>query len=189
MMLVGMSDPGLAILPTHRLVSGLPALTSSDLANAISSHLAVEKMGTGEEAAKKTWMRMERDGGQNVFGFGTASDSGWLFARVTDASPMSQLAADQSDACAAGSEPLAQARHRRFAETAVSTERANVPICASARRALQAIDSKSCQLACLVPPARIEHVESIASQFEKMPPKSTYFYPKLLSGLVFNPLT
>jgi uncharacterized protein (DUF1015 family) len=53
----------------------------------------------------------------------------------------------------------------------------------------QALADKSCQLACLVPPARIEHVEAIASKFEKMPPKSTYFYPKLLSGLVFNPLT
>ena len=34
----------------------------------------------------------------------------------------------------------------------------------------------------------MEHVESIASKLEKMPPKSTYFYPKLLSGLVLNPL-
>ena len=31
-------------------------------------------------------------------------------------------------------------------------------------------------------------VESIAGNLEKMPPKSTYFYPKLLSGLVFNSL-
>jgi uncharacterized protein (DUF1015 family) len=46
--------------------------------------------------------------------------------------------------------------------------------------------AKSCQMACLVPPAQIEHVEEIASHLEKMPPKSTYFYPKLLSGLVFN---
>ncbi|HEY2252748.1 MAG TPA: DUF1015 domain-containing protein, partial [Planctomycetaceae bacterium] len=41
-------------------------------------------------------------------------------------------------------------------------------------------------LACLVPPAQIEHVESIAARLEKMPPKSTYFYPKLQTGLVFN---
>jgi uncharacterized protein (DUF1015 family) len=34
----------------------------------------------------------------------------------------------------------------------------------------------------------MDHVESIASNLEKMPPKSTYFYPKLLSGLVLNPL-
>jgi len=32
------------------------------------------------------------------------------------------------------------------------------------------------------------HVEEIAGTLEKMPPKSTYFYPKLLSGLVFHSL-
>ena len=32
------------------------------------------------------------------------------------------------------------------------------------------------------------HVEQIAGNLEKMPPKSTYFYPKLLSGLVFHSL-
>ena len=40
----------------------------------------------------------------------------------------------------------------------------------------------------LVPPATMAHVERIAGNLEKMPPKSTYFYPKLLSGLVFNSL-
>jgi uncharacterized protein (DUF1015 family) len=48
--------------------------------------------------------------------------------------------------------------------------------------------ARRCDLACLVPPAGMEHVEAIASNLEKMPPKSTYFYPKLLSGLVLNPL-
>ena len=40
----------------------------------------------------------------------------------------------------------------------------------------------------LVPPATMQHVEQIAGNLEKMPPKSTYFYPKLLTGLVFNSL-
>ena len=48
--------------------------------------------------------------------------------------------------------------------------------------------AKSCDLACLVPPAGMSDVEAIASNLEKMPPKSTYFYPKLLSGLVLNTL-
>jgi uncharacterized protein (DUF1015 family) len=43
-------------------------------------------------------------------------------------------------------------------------------------------------VACLVAPARMNHVESIASNLETMPPKSTYFYPKLLTGLVLNAL-
>jgi uncharacterized protein (DUF1015 family) len=44
----------------------------------------------------------------------------------------------------------------------------------------------ACDLAALVPPATMGHVERIAGNREKMPPKSTYFYPKLLTGLVFN---
>ena len=53
---------------------------------------------------------------------------------------------------------------------------------------LTSLDREECDLACLVPPAGMEHVEAIASNLEKMPPKSTYFYPKLLSGLVLNPI-
>ena len=48
--------------------------------------------------------------------------------------------------------------------------------------------TRGCDLACLVPPAQMAHVESIASNLETMPPKSTYFYPKLLTGLVLNPI-
>ena len=43
-------------------------------------------------------------------------------------------------------------------------------------------------LAALVMPAKLEHVEAISLHKERMPAKSTYFYPKLLSGLTFNPL-
>src|SRR5205814_424085 len=48
--------------------------------------------------------------------------------------------------------------------------------------------AKECQVAVLVPPATMAHVETIAGNLEKMPPKSTYFYPKLLTGLVYNSL-
>jgi uncharacterized protein (DUF1015 family) len=51
-----------------------------------------------------------------------------------------------------------------------------------------AVAGKQCQLAVLVPPASMHHVEEIAGNLEKMPPKSTYFYPKVLSGLVFHSL-
>ena len=56
------------------------------------------------------------------------------------------------------------------------------------REVVEATAARQCQLAVLVPPAGMQHVEQIAGNLEKMPPKSTYFYPKLLSGLVFNPL-
>ena len=43
-------------------------------------------------------------------------------------------------------------------------------------------------LAALVMPATLEHIREISEHGERMPAKSTYFYPKLLSGLVINPL-
>jgi len=43
-------------------------------------------------------------------------------------------------------------------------------------------------LAALVMPARVGDVEAISLSGERMPAKSTYFYPKLLSGMVFHTL-
>ncbi|HMO66690.1 MAG TPA: DUF1015 domain-containing protein, partial [Verrucomicrobiota bacterium] len=44
------------------------------------------------------------------------------------------------------------------------------------------------ELAALVMPATVEHIRAISSHGEWMPAKSPYFSPKLLSGLVINPL-
>jgi uncharacterized protein (DUF1015 family) len=49
-------------------------------------------------------------------------------------------------------------------------------------------DGSKYPLAALVMPATVAHIRSISEHGERMPAKSTYFYPKLLSGLVFNPL-
>ena len=45
------------------------------------------------------------------------------------------------------------------------------------------------ELCCLVMPASLAHVKAISEAGERMPAKSTYFYPKLLSGLVINPIS
>lgn len=189
MMFVGMSDPGLAILPTHRLVSGLPDLTADDVRAALEKHFEIETIGTGPEGARETWELIEADGEQNVLGFGTTADGQWLLARVTDASPMKTLAPDQSDAWRALGVSLL---HRLAIDHLIG---GRYPDASPKFKYVHLLDevnegqqTKSCQLACLVPPAQISDVEEIASHFEKMPPKSTYFYPKLHSGLVFNSL-
>ena len=45
------------------------------------------------------------------------------------------------------------------------------------------------ELVTIVMPATINHVRLISEAGERMPAKSTYFYPKLLSGLILNPLS
>jgi uncharacterized protein (DUF1015 family) len=43
-------------------------------------------------------------------------------------------------------------------------------------------------LTALVQPPSLEQIQAVSRHLERMPAKSTYFYPKLLTGLVFNPL-
>ena len=49
-------------------------------------------------------------------------------------------------------------------------------------------DGAAYGLAALVMPATLDHIRQISQNGERMPAKSTYFYPKLLSGLVINPI-
>ena len=53
------------------------------------------------------------------------------------------------------------------------------------REAVQAVDSGEAEVAVLMRPTRIEDVFAVAQRGETMPQKSTYFYPKLVSGLLF----
>ena len=54
---------------------------------------------------------------------------------------------------------------------------------------IRALDEDSYQAAFLLRPTPVEQVRSVAAEGETMPPKSTYFFPKLLTGIVFNPLS
>ena len=54
--------------------------------------------------------------------------------------------------------------------------------------AVRAVDEGEAAVAVLMRPTRIEDVFQVAARGETMPQKSTYFYPKLTSGLLFHPL-
>jgi uncharacterized protein (DUF1015 family) len=59
---------------------------------------------------------------------------------------------------------------------------------ASAETAIESLDHGTDALF-LMRPTPVEQVRAVAAAGETMPPKSTYFFPKLLTGLVFNPLS
>jgi uncharacterized protein (DUF1015 family) len=187
MMLVGMSDPGLLILPTHRLVSGLADdVTRPQLEAALATHFdVVERTGADAQAA---WEHVQMDGSQTAFGFGTVADGQWVVAKLRDPGVMAELAPDHSDEWRGlGVSVL----HKLVLDRLLREKVGGTPICKYVHllgEATDAVAKKECQLACLVPPATMGHVERIAGHGEKMPAKSTYFYPKLLTGLVFNSL-
>jgi uncharacterized protein (DUF1015 family) len=188
MMLVGMSDPGLLILPTHRLISGIPDVTGAKLREVLAGHFQVETIDTGEAAAREVWELIEADGSQNVLGFGTVADGGWHLARLTTPAAMDELAPEHSPAWRG---LAVSVLHVLVLNRLVPQRLGGQPKCEYVhllREVTDAVAAKRCQLAALVPPATMSHVEQIAGNLEKMPPKSTYFYPKLLTGLVFNSL-
>jgi uncharacterized protein (DUF1015 family) len=131
---------------------------------------------------------IEVDGSQNAFGFGTTADGVWQLARFKNTALMDQLSQDHS----AEWRELAVAVLQRVVLDKALPEQGHGPAkCAYVhliKEVTDAMSAKACQLAVMVPPASMEHVEHIAGNLEKMPPKSTYFYPKLLSGLVFHSL-
>jgi uncharacterized protein (DUF1015 family) len=183
MMLVSMSDPGLVILPTHRLVSGTGDLTAEQLRTRLAGDFEVERVGTGDRGAQDTWELIQADGGQDLLGFGTLSDGTWQTARFRSPALMAQAAPQHS--------PAWRSLAVSILHEVLLPRLGPQPQCRYVhllREATEALAARQCQLAALVPPATMKHVEQIAGNLEKMPPKSTYFYPKLLSGLVFNSL-
>ena len=188
MMLVSMSDPGLIILPTHRLASGIPAIDAGKLRALLGNYFHVETVGTGEQGARDTWELIEADGSQELMGFGTVADDTWQIARFRAPEVMAALAAEHT---AAWRGLAVSVLHLLVLGKRVPEALGKQPQCRYVhllREVTDAVRAEECQLAVLVPPATMKHVEQIAGSLEKMPPKSTYFYPKLLSGLVFNSL-
>jgi uncharacterized protein (DUF1015 family) len=188
MMLVSMHDPGLVILPTHRLVSGLGAITSEQLKVILGQHFDLETVGTGPTAARDAWELIEADGSQKLLGFGTVSDGVWQLGRFKSPTLMSQLAHDHSSAW---QELGVAVLHRVVLDKLLPEAGKTGCRCQYVHLLKEVTDStaaRQCDLAVLVPPATMDHVAQIAGNLEKMPPKSTYFYPKLLSGLVFHSL-
>ena len=59
----------------------------------------------------------------------------------------------------------------------------------STEEALAKLRAKAYDAAFFLRPTPVDQVRAVAAAGETMPPKSTYFFPKLLTGIVFNPLS
>jgi uncharacterized protein (DUF1015 family) len=204
MMLVSMSDPGMLVLATHRLFRGLPSVTSVELREKLGEAFDTEPAGTGPDRARDLWEEIEAEGDQNTLGFFTAADDEWTLARLNDAGrkQMAKVATDHSadwqelgvsilhrlviETLLAPGSPLPAPKYVRDIEEVISSLKEGD---AAGRDATgQSGTGGQFELAALVMPATVDHIRAISSHGERMPAKSTYFYPKLLSGLVINPL-
>jgi len=188
MTFVDMDRPGLTILPTHRVVFGLPASALEHFSREVRKFFSVEEIDPAIDAVRGAAILRQAGlagtallavGGQRAFLLHTPKAVGSaLFANLS----LGQQALDvvQLHKCVL--------EHcLRISEQAILHQQ-NVSYYREAGEALAAVHSANAQMAFLMNPVHIEQVRDIAFAGEVLPQKSTDFYPKLLSGLAIYAL-
>ncbi|MGE0760884.1 MAG: DUF1015 domain-containing protein [Pirellulaceae bacterium] len=193
MMCISMNDPGLIVFPTHRLFRGLPRLTAAQLVAKLGDCFVTESAGQGPQAAVSIWSGITEQDDQGQLAFYTQPDQQWTLARLTPAGQnrLEHVAADHT---AEWRSLGVSILHRLVVETLLGARQ--LPKAHYVHRVEEVVDGLSrgdpdggeFPLAALVMPARVADVKAISEHWERMPAKSTYFYPKLLSGLVLHSL-
>ena len=192
-MVMSMDDPGLIVLPTHRLFHGVEELDAPELSKRLSVCFDCESAGKGPEAAQAVWKQIEELDDQGAFGFYTAKDQQWTLvtANAKTGEQMQAIAGDQSeDWRCLGVAML----HGLIIDKLLGMEGHPKPTYVHlVQEVVDGLHGKlegalEYPLAALVMPATVDDIRRVSLHNERMPAKSTYFYPKLLSGLVVNPL-
>lgn len=166
MFLSNMLDEGVTILPTHRLLKSIP----EDMDSILSRYF------TSEVATEDDDIRKILSGRRHAFGFYRQGSKTWriLTYREDNVGDIRQELR-QTDVVI-----LHELVLKKIADT---TE---IGYEMDAKRAFEKVKNGAYAAVFVLNPTRVEDVEKAALSSFRMPPKSTYFYPKLLTGLVMN---
>jgi uncharacterized protein (DUF1015 family) len=201
MTLVNMRNEGLIVLPTHRLVSALAGFDIDDLIGKIQEGFEVVPFpfndDDGKAAARRAMFEaMSELGGKAANAFGIYAASGCFYAAaLREPAVMESLCPQMSRAArrldvnilhklvleqilGIGDRELASQSHVEYIKD----------IGDAIDRAIAKVGSGGAQVVFFMNPTRVEQVKAVAAAGEKMPQKSTFFYPKMFAGLVINKL-
>lgn len=192
--LIAMQDPGMIVLPTHRVLGGMLKFDfKSLLAESEGSIKLTPFPGTGtmDDLAKLEAALPSH--GPHAIGVYSPADQPTPLAilTTTSADPLAKIAPNQSEAW-------------RQLDVAVLQHLIVEKICEpklceggkkidwkfphSLEETKEITESKGYQVAMIVQPTPLESVRLVSQANELMPQKSTFFYPKLATGMAINPL-
>lgn len=186
MMLVDMEDPGLVVFPTHRLIHGLDNFDREALLNRCRETFTV----THEEGTASVPQKLSAcyAAGQKAFACYCGGDS-WDLLVLKDLSVMQDVLPEKS----AASRGLdVSVLHTLVLEKVLGIDKENMAqqknlsYTRDFDEAIASVQSGKNQCAFLMNPTRVQEIRDVAAAGEKMPQKSTYFYPKLITGLAMN---
>ena len=190
MALVDVDDPGLLVLPTHRLLSGLSAETLAELSTARLAHyFTVQELGTGVGSDALLSQLAEKGTTAPALVLSTAQQN-WLL----QLNEQGRQRMTESGHSAAWNDLDVAVAHTLILEAILGIYAEDVTAgtylryTRDAQQALQAVQDGTAQVAMLLNATRVRQIRDVSQADDRMPQKSTYFYPKLITGLVMNPL-
>ncbi len=180
MTLVNIYDPGLLVLPTHRLVKNNCGETKETLLQKLQGSFEIEIRAMDSRAICSQGLELLQAAGENGPAFGLYAGGDKYYLLKYQGGLEKEL-----DVVILQEEILAKnlgidAEKCRQGDSLAYTR--------DCREAVAAVAGGSCRLAFLLNPPSAGCVMTEAEAGRKMPQKSTYFYPKLASGLIINPL-
>jgi uncharacterized protein (DUF1015 family) len=187
MCLVALEDPGLTVFPTHRLVRGLDVERRRALDEALARDFEITEVSEGELEPPA-----QEDGRTPLqLGYFDGAGGRMLRLRLKDQSIADSALVGRSDAFRHLDTGVLEALVLKGALGLTEDDIARFNglfYARNADEALALVRSGEYDAAFLTRPTPVAQVRDIAAAGENMPPKSTYFFPKLLTGLLFNPL-
>lgn len=191
MTLVDMAHPGLVVFPTHRLVRDFPDFSAEKVLAGSAQYFDITPLSDANEIEPK--LKAEYDAGKKAFVFAYNEDGAQKLAALTlrDSAVMAELLPEKS---AASQNLDVTVLHTLVLERILGIDKENMAnqknltYTRSLDEALASVECGESQCAFILNPTRVGEIGAVAAAGEKMPQKSTYFYPKLITGLVMNNL-
>jgi uncharacterized protein (DUF1015 family) len=185
MCLVSLEDPGLTVFPTHRLLDGLDSSRQKALGEGLERLFELEEVPVE---------RLDPAGeqGTGVFGYVNSDSKRGFRLRLRDHAALERdldgKPAAYRDLDAVILESLVLEGILGMTEDDIAAKR-GIAYVKSAQEAQAEIASGRRDCAFLLRPTPVAQVRAVAAAGETMPPKSTYFFPKVPTGIVLNPLS
>ena len=207
MALSAIEDPGLVVLPTHRLLRDLDAMRLSalderlrpyfstrDLSDAVGAKVLSGGPSSGRPDAALAALAVESAAGHVAFALVQSEGARLLVLNDAGREARAQLGGEYAAASPAWRALDLAALHALVLDQALGITpemvRAgeHVSYTRDAAEAVAVVRAGQADAALLVAPTPPEAVRDVARAGDRMPQKSTYFYPKLITGLTINPL-
>lgn len=183
--LVSLEDPGLTVFATHRLLKDLTPAQQEGIRDVARQHYELK------EVPEQELVPGPREP-PATFGYMDSHHLQPWRLRLKTTDILKQVLGDRSEAYrrldAAALERLFLGDGVGLTEDDIAAKR-GLGYTPNPLDAIEKLKSKEYDAAFFLRPTPIEQVRAVAAEGETMPPKSTYFFPKLLTGIVFNPLS